>query len=442
MNKKEERAFNLDVLTKQARRKYIDRRDFMKATMALGLTATSALLLFQACGGDEATAVPPTATTAAPTGGETAPTGGETAPTGGETAPTAVSTGGETAPTAVSTGGETMAPETGAEPSTPSLVLDYSKDFDDLVRRLPELSTLPQPNTSAWVGLEGKNVVFISLILTHPWHQAANVVFAEEFGRLGMGYQGLDSNFDAAKEGEHMDLALSRDHAGILLASADPGAGAANVRRAREAGKLIFIMWDATLVRPSAAWIYAHYQTVALGVNWMGNTLAPGSKVFGAVGELVSLPGVATKASFLEHVKQYDLEVLAFEDGHGWTQEGGYAMGQAVFSRFPEVDAIWGGDDQSALGFHKAAVDAGRRDDVLIIGQASTKVGQDAIREGRLDASVSPRRGHGPEQVASVDLVEALLRGNIHGDAMQAMHIIKNVMVTTENIDQQWQSPF
>jgi ABC-type sugar transport system substrate-binding protein len=94
------------------------------------------------------------------------------------------------------------------------------------------------------------------------------------------------------------------------------------------------------------------------------------------------------------------------------------------------------------LGFHKAAVDAGRRDTVIIVGQASTKVGQDAIREGRLDASVSPRRGHGPEQIASVDLVEALLRGNIHADAMQAMHIIKNTMVTRENLDEQWHSPF
>ncbi len=432
MSKKEDKAMYLDFLTKQAKRKAIDRRDFIKASMALGLSATSALLLFQACGGGDgapaATAVPTAApaTTAPVTTGETPATEAPApAPDTGEPAPTA--------PPATA----------GTEASSDEVMelLDPG-DLDHLVRRLPELNALPQPNTNAWTDLEGKNTVFISLILTHPWHQAANVVFAEEFERLGMTYQGLDSNFDAAREGEHMDLALSRGYDAILLASADPGAGAANVRRARESGKVVFIMWDATLARPSAAWIYAHYQTVALGVNWLGATLPPGSKVFGAVGELVSLPGVATKASFLEHVKQYDLEVLAFEDGHGWTQEGGYAMGQAAFARFPQIDAIWGGDDQSALGFHKAAVDAGRRDSVIIVGQASTKVGQDAIREGRLDASVSPRRGHGPEQIASVDLVEALLRGNIHADAMQAMHIIKNIMVTRENLDEQWHSPF
>ena len=54
----------MDNLTEQAKRKFIDRRSFMKGAMALGLTATSALLLFQACGGDEAptTVAGPTAT--------------------------------------------------------------------------------------------------------------------------------------------------------------------------------------------------------------------------------------------------------------------------------------------------------------------------------------------------------------------------------------------
>ena len=69
LNSKEKKAFYLDTLTEQAKRNFIGRRDFMKASMALGLTATSALLLFQACGGDDATAVPaaPAATAAPPT---------------------------------------------------------------------------------------------------------------------------------------------------------------------------------------------------------------------------------------------------------------------------------------------------------------------------------------------------------------------------------------
>ena len=64
LNKKEKNAFYLENLTEQAKRKFIDRRSFMKGAMALGLTATSALLLFQACGGDEAatTVAGPTAT--------------------------------------------------------------------------------------------------------------------------------------------------------------------------------------------------------------------------------------------------------------------------------------------------------------------------------------------------------------------------------------------
>ena len=58
LNSKEKKAFYLDALTEQAKRNFISRRDFMKASMALGLTATSALLLFQACGGDDANGGP------------------------------------------------------------------------------------------------------------------------------------------------------------------------------------------------------------------------------------------------------------------------------------------------------------------------------------------------------------------------------------------------
>ena len=46
MNKKEKKALLLQALTDQARYKFMDRRDFMKSTMALGLSATAALVLF------------------------------------------------------------------------------------------------------------------------------------------------------------------------------------------------------------------------------------------------------------------------------------------------------------------------------------------------------------------------------------------------------------
>ena len=111
-----------------------------------------------------------------------------------------------------------------------------------------------------------------------------------------------------------------------------------------------------------------------------------------------------------------------------------------MFSRFPDLQGIWGGDDQGALGIQKAAEDAGRREDVLIVGAEGLKEGQDAVKDGRLDMSNMTRRGHGPEAAMAFLFVEAMLRGNVHGDALEGMHSIRRVNVTKENIADQWVS--
>ena len=51
MNKKEKKFLNLTMLTKRVERHIIDRRTFMKGAVALGLTASSAMLLYQAYDG-------------------------------------------------------------------------------------------------------------------------------------------------------------------------------------------------------------------------------------------------------------------------------------------------------------------------------------------------------------------------------------------------------
>ncbi len=51
------------------------------------------------------------------------------------------------------------------------------------------------------------------------------------------------------------------------------------------------------------------------------------------------------------------------------------------------------------------------------------------------------RRGTGPELVANFNFNAALLRGKVHGDLMEACHIIKRLAVDKTNIAEQWVSP-
>ncbi len=127
MNKRE-KMVNLHLLTKRVERKLIGRRGFLRGAVALGLSASSALLLFQACGGGEATVAPTVAPTASGTAGTEAPTASPTATT---------------------------------EPT--------QEVRDGLIRRLPELAQLPVDMLEAYpVKTEGKSVIYVAIFGAHP----------------------------------------------------------------------------------------------------------------------------------------------------------------------------------------------------------------------------------------------------------------------------------
>ena len=43
--------------------------------------------------------------------------------------------------------------------------------------------------------------------------------------------------------------------------------------------------------------------------------------------------------------------------GTAGPRRAGYDMGRALLQRYPQVDAMFGGDDYGTLGFYRAAVD-------------------------------------------------------------------------------------
>ena len=425
LNKKEKNVFFLENLTDQAQRKFIGRREFMRGAMALGLTATSALLLFQACGGDDATPAPATgATTAAP-------------------APAATQ-----APERL---GPTLAPGQGSDPFAPTEVpeevmapteapVQDSGDLpnlDHLIRRLPEIDDLPFKVSEMWRPLEGLSILYGANLLSHPFHVSSTANFKRESELRGMEYQVVDAAFDPAKEVENIELGISRGFDAMLYAAVDPAAGIVAIDRKRKSGE-IFFNWDnPSFARPNIWWLLPHYRIAFLAGQWLAEQLPAGSKIFIGVGDMVTQAGSARTQGCIDGMEGAGFEVVSAEAGHGWSQEGGYDMGRALFARFADLDAIWGGDDQGALGIHKAAVDAGRREEVLIVGAEGLKEGQDAVRDGRLDMSNMTTRGHGPEAAMAFLFVEAMLRGNVHGDAIEGMHSIRRINVTKENIDEQ-----
>jgi ABC-type sugar transport system substrate-binding protein len=374
MNRKEKKLLNLRMLTKRVERHMIDRRTFMKGAVALGLTASTAMLLYQAY---------------------------------------------DFGPNGVGT----------------------ALAQDNLVRRLWPLEEMTLDTYDMWVRTEGKSLVNVARLAAHPYHVHQDIVWKSETAEAGMDYTVLDSAFDPAKEIEHLDLSIARGFTVIMGGPIDPAGASAAIKRARENGQ-IFVNFDTDSVqRPTLKHGRIWWDDGYRAGKYLGENLPAGSLVVGGVGDQSTTAATGRKSGFLDAVAEFGLELLFFEDNNGWIQESGYTTGRPILQRFPDIKGVFYGNDEAAIGFGRAAGDLNRREEMLIVGVDGLREGQEGVADGRLDASVMMKFGHGPESVLAADYALSLVRANLHGDSMESAHLIESITATKENIADQWMSP-
>jgi ribose transport system substrate-binding protein len=66
------------------------------------------------------------------------------------------------------------------------------------------------------------------------------------------------------------------------------------------------------------------------------------------------------------------IEVLAAQTGM-WNQQKALEVTQSYLAQFPKIDALWASDDDMALGAEKAIREAGRANEIWILGGAGMK---------------------------------------------------------------------
>lgn len=61
------------------------------------------------------------------------------------------------------------------------------------------------------------------------------------------------------------------------------------------------------------------------------------------------------------------VEVLDMQYAN-WNPDKGFEVMQDYLSRFPQIDGVWAGDDDAALGAHAAIGQAGRQEEMILLG--------------------------------------------------------------------------
>ena len=165
----------------------------------------------------------------------------------------------------------------------------------------------------------------------------------------------------------------------------------------------------------------------------------------GGEGQIVILRGIPTVIdnqrfdACMEVLAETDIEVLDSAYAN-WNRDDGFEVMQDFLTRFPEIDAVWAQDDDIAVGVLEALRQAGRTDEMFVVGGAGMKEMIARVMEG--DETVPVDVLYPPAMIATAMQVTA--QHFAYDAPLLGEYILDAVLITPENAEQYYfpDSPF
>ncbi len=165
----------------------------------------------------------------------------------------------------------------------------------------------------------------------------------------------------------------------------------------------------------------------------------------GGEGNIVVLRGIPTTIdnerfdAFMAEIEGTNITVLDSQYAN-WNRDDGFEVMQDFLTRFPEIDAVWAQDDDIAIGVIEALRQAGREDELFVVGGAGMKEMVKRVMDG--DPLVPVDVLYPPAMIATAMEVTAL---NFVSDVpILGRYILDSPLITQENAEAYYfpDSPF
>ncbi|HEV7372268.1 ABC transporter substrate-binding protein [Arenibaculum sp.] len=280
---------------------------------------------------------------------------------------------------------------------------------------------------------------------THGWTGGLNWHAQQAEKELEERYPTLDvvlvSASDAARQANDLEDLVSIHNIDALVILPFESAPLTDpVRQVKDQGKFVTVV-DRGLTDPGIQDLY-----VAGNNPEMGQVSARYiEEKLGGEGKIVVLRGIPTVIdnqrvdAFMKEIEDSNIEVLGMEYAN-WNRDDGFRVMQDFLARFPEIDAVWAQDDDIALGVIEAVQQAGREDEMFILGGAGMK---DIIRRVMDDDKLVPADVLYPPAMIA-EAMEITARHLVEGEPIEKEYILEATLVTPENAEQYYypDSPF
>jgi erythritol transport system substrate-binding protein len=236
----------------------------------------------------------------------------------------------------------------------------------------------------------GGTIAVITVDPSNPYWKAEVDTAVAEAEALGYDTTVNAHLNDPDQQNQFIDAAISQGVVAIILdpAGADESVGA--VQKATDAGIPVFLV-NAEISQQGIA------KSQLVSNNAQGATLGAQAwaEAMGGEGTYVELFGNPTdnnarvrSDAYAEVLSQYpDLERLQMETAN-WDRVEGKEKMDILLQAHPDIDGVISGNDEMALGAIEALRDAGKLDDVLVLGFDGNQDAANAVLAGEMVATV------------------------------------------------------
>jgi ribose transport system substrate-binding protein len=237
-------------------------------------------------------------------------------------------------------------------------------------------------------------VVGVSLLTrTHPFYQDLEAGLTEAARAAGFDLLVTAGEFDVARQKDQIHDFIVKGVNAIVVSPCDSRSIGTAIEAANEAGIPVFTADIACLAE--GVEVVSHIASD----NEAGGRLAAQamSQALDGAGEVAiidhpEVESVIQRVKGFEHelVRWQSLEVVTKLSGHG-VKDQAFRTAEDILQSYPELDGIFGINDDTALGALAAVEKAGRTGSVVIIGFDAVPEAREAIEAGKIYADVIQR---------------------------------------------------
>jgi ribose transport system substrate-binding protein len=249
-----------------------------------------------------------------------------------------------------------------------------------------------------------------------------------------MGIRILDyqSDYQAEKELANIEDAITLGVDGIILFSVSASAIDAAVVKANEAGIPMFMVYGYS-EKNKDRFVGSIQSDGVISGNLMGEWIAeeiPEGEIACIAGTLGRGDAEAYRDGFFEEaLKNRNLVNVGTYPGD-WDTQKAFTVMQDLITAYPDLQACFVQNEGMSMGAIRALQEAGKLDQVTLVSQNGSPDGEDAIRAGKLTATV----GWSCSQESIIAL--HMLYDHINGKDVPKLSLTPMKVITKDNLDE------